>query len=123
MRSYVDDNLILSFVASCHRQISFVKRETTAACSESAYRLRVSNGSAVKLYNSFKSLSRRQSFHPSGETSVRVDSSTARLTIRRRANRVPFFIFVRFGAHSRNTLPAAASSLITGSKLLPAHCG
>src|SRR5207244_9608141 len=86
--------------------------------------LRVSNGSSLTLYSSFKSLSRRQSFHPSGETIARVDSSTARLTRRRRANLVPFFIFVRFGAHSRNTFrDVTASSLINGSRLLPGHWG
>src|SRR5439155_25997294 len=111
------------FVELCQRSTSSGSREITDAYCRSESKLPVANRSFFRLYSLFESLSRKQSFHPSGETSVRVDSSTARLTIRRRANRVPFFIFVRFGAHSRNTLPAAASSLITGSKLLPAHCG
>src|SRR6266550_5094575 len=104
--------------------MSLARRETTDAYCASEWRLCVSNGSSFKLYNSFESLSRRQSFQPSGETSVRVDSSTARLIMRRRASLLPFFTFVRFGAHSRNTLGGgAASSRTSDSRLLPAHCG
>src|SRR5437763_6304813 len=115
-------NLSLSPADSCHRWISSRRREITDAYCPSAYKLRVSSGSAFKLYSSFKSLSRRQSFQPSEETIARVDSSTARLTIRRRASLVPFLIFVRFGAHSMNTFSGVAVSLrITGSRLFPAH--
>src|SRR5438876_43733 len=79
-------------------------------------------GRRCRVYNSFKSLSRRQSFHPSDETTVRVDSSTARLSMRRGASDVPFLIFVRFGAHSMNMFSGdIASSRSSGSRLLPAH--
>src|SRR5437870_52542 len=104
--------------------MSLARRETTDAYCASEWRLCVSNGSSFKLYNSFESLSRTQSFQPSGETSVRVDSSTARLIMRRRASLLPFFTFVRFGAHSRKTLfGKAVASLINGNRLLPAHWG
>src|SRR5262245_25658378 len=102
--------------------MSLARREITEAYCRSEYKLRFSSGSSFRLYNSFKSLSRRQSFHPSEVTIVRVDSSTARLILRRRANLVPFLIFVRFGDHSRNTFRgSAASSAINGNRLLPAH--
>ena len=49
-----------------------------------------------------------------------MDSSTARLIMRRRASLLPFFTFVRFGAHSRKTLfGKAVASLINGNRLLP----
>src|SRR3954465_6565776 len=104
--------------------MSLARRETTDAYCASEWRLCVSNGSSFKLYNSFESLSRRQSFQPSGETSVRVDSSTARLIMRRRASLLPFFTLVRFGAHSRKTFFCKElASSINGNRLLPAHCG
>src|SRR5438034_10717061 len=128
----VTHNLSLSFADCCHRWISPVRREMTDAYCRSEYRLRVSHGSSFRLYSSFESLSRRQSFQPSGETTVLVDSSTARLIMRRRASLVPFLIFVRFGAHSIKTFPGCGDagdtpatttcSLITDSRLLPAHC-
>src|SRR5262249_44512521 len=117
-------NLSLSFANSCQRGIWPARGGITAPDCRVGESIRLSDGSSFKLYSSFESLSRRHSFQPSGETTVRVDSSTARLIIRRRASPLPFFTFVRFGAHSRKTFCGAViSSLIDRSRLLPAHCG
>ena len=116
--------LSVSFEEPCQQRIPPARREITDAYCRSEHRLRVSHGSSFRLYSSFESLSRRQSFQPSGETIVRVHSSTARFTLRRRASLVPFFIFVRFGAHSMKTFSeAVVSSRINGNRLLPAHWG
>ena len=42
--------------------------------------------------------------------------STARLIMRRRASLLPFFTFVRFGAHSRKTLFGEAVALLINGK-------